>query len=1025
MKPLKLMMRAFGPYKGEEVIDFTQLENHRLFVISGKTGAGKTTIFDGIAFALYGSGSGSDRKDQKSLRSQFAEDKVHTAVELLFEVHGRTYRVFRQLPHVKKGRKTATGEDYAFFEIGPKGEEVKVVERQKAKEINTKIEEIIGLTYDQFNQIIMLPQGEFRKLLTSQTENKEAILRKIFKTERYGEIAKKLEGKKQAAEDQSKMAKAMRDQYIDQISGALPLRESLLFERIESHANVYQILQALEEEKRYYEQKTLLDENAYTVSFKAHNELQEKCIEGEKLNERLHTLQLKRALLVKKEEERPLFEQKNKEWETAVKAAGILPVYQACSATEQELAAASERLNAYGTELKRLEVTFTEAEVRLKQEQAREPERTAQANKINELERIKPIYEEIDRLAASVPMLQQSVEQVEQQLLEVTALSQQHKKLLENQSVTLEEVEKQIVKLPERMAEEQRLKEIVLGFDKIEKILKQITSLQSDTEQAKAAYEQALRFYEEQEQKWIHNRAYELAIALRPGDACPVCGSTEHPSIQIHAEETVDKKALQQLKETVVHTQQQQSLVFGRLEASQVQLQDQQEELLAMGVNPSCAEDYKVQYIEASTEVKVLHQKSEESTVLKSQVKQTQHILDQCEEKLEVLRKDYEQKKQEFIQQQATLEEKQRNIPAQLETLAQVNEAYNETKRKLAVLQQSLKEAEQHYEQVHTDFVKAQEAVKHTSELKQILADKLADSKVKLQNAMFQANFTDEEAFKSALRTEEQIAALKQQYMDFIKDTHALKEYIEAEQKALEGKEQIDVEVMREQLQELKAAYEEAFNILNRTREYAVQCDYYTQKLAMAAEEIDRLEKISGEIVQLYDVLRGKNEPRISFERYVQMGYLEQITEAANIRLDHLSNGQFRLECSERQESHGRQSGLSLDVYDGYTGQVRDVKTLSGGEKFNASLCLALGMADVIQSFQGNVRIDTMFIDEGFGSLDEESLVRAIDTLIELQKSGRMVGVISHVAELKEAMPAILEVEKLKEGHSRTNIILK
>ena len=137
-------MRAFGPYKGEEIIDFTKLENHRLFVISGKTGAGKTTIFDGIAFALYGSGSGSDRKDQKSLRSQFADDRVHTAVELLFEVHGKTYRVLRQLPHIKKGRKTATGEDYAFFEIGPNGEELKVVERQKAKEINTKIEEILA-----------------------------------------------------------------------------------------------------------------------------------------------------------------------------------------------------------------------------------------------------------------------------------------------------------------------------------------------------------------------------------------------------------------------------------------------------------------------------------------------------------------------------------------------------------------------------------------------------------------------------------------------------------------------------------------------------------------------------------------------------------------------------------------------------------------------------------------------------------------------------------------------------------------
>ena len=164
---------------------------------------------------------------------------------------------------------------------------------------------------------------------------------------------------------------------------------------------------------------------------------------------------------------------------------------------------------------------------------------------------------------------------------------------------------------------------------------------------------------------------------------------------------------------------------------------------------------------------------------------------------------------------------------------------------------------------------------------------------------------------------------------------------------------------------------------------------------------------------------------KLSFERYLQIEYLEQILEAANERLKHLSNGQFHLTRSDRQEARGKQSGLGLDVYDAYTGQARDVKTMSGGEKFNASLCLALGMADVIQSFEGNVSIETMFIDEGFGSLDEESLNKAIETLVDLQKSGRMIGVISHVQELKAAIPAILEVEKTKEGISRTRFQLK
>lgn len=1025
MKPLKLTMRAFGPYKDEEIIDFTKLENHRLFVISGKTGAGKTTIFDGIVFALYGSGSGSDRKDQKSLRSQFADDQVHTAVELIFEVHGKTYRVLRQLPHVKQGRKTATGEDYAFFEIGPNGEELKVVERQKAKEINTKIEEIIGLTYDQFNQIIMLPQGEFRKLLTSQTENKEAILRKIFKTERYGEIAKKLEDKKQAAETQAKMAKAMRDQYIEQISGALPLRESLLFERLQNHANVYQIMQALDEEKFYYEQKAITDEAHYENCFKAHNDMQEKCIEGEKLNERIHILQSKREQLAQKESERSVFEHKKHEYEAAVKAANILPLYHAHSTTSSELQDTAEKLERYEAQLKQLEVQLAQANDYLRDEQAREPERTKRINGINELEKIKPVYEEIDQLSKKIPVLQRNVAQLTQEITDVEALYNQQKVALAQQTELIEKIEQQVALLPEKLKLEQQLKDVTNAFLKINKAHEQILLLQTDVEKATAYYEEASRQYEEQERKWIHNRAYELALTLVPGSACPVCGSTEHPNLQTNETGTVDKLVLQQTKTAMVSAQQHQSIMNGKLEAATLQLQDFQQELSASGVDLSKEDDYKQKFNQASYEVQALQQKSVELTQLKAQLKQTKQAMEQCEEKLVVLRNRHGEQQQLLLQQQTILTEKQNTIPSHLQTLAQVNEAYEKVHEELYSLQKALKEAEQKYEIVHTNTIKVREAVKHTHERKIALTTKLTQDKMQLQEAIAQANFADENAFKLALRTEDQIVTLQQQYMDFTKELHALTQFVQAEERALQGKELIDVEGMRVQLQLLKEAYEQAFNKLNKTREYATHCDHYAHKLASVAEEIDQLEKISGEIVQLYDVLRGKNEPRISFERYVQMGYLEQITEAANIRLYNLSNGQFRLECSERQESHGRQSGLSLDVYDSYTGQARDVKTLSGGEKFNASLCLALGMADVIQSFQGNVRIDTMFIDEGFGSLDEESLMRAIDTLIELQKSGRMVGVISHVAELKDAMPAILEVEKLKEGYSRTKIILK
>src|SRR5690606_7316217 len=212
---------------------------------------------------------------------------------------------------------------------------------------------------------------------------------------------------------------------------------------------------------------------------------------------------------------------------------------------------------------------------------------------------------------------------------------------------------------------------------------------------------------------------------------------------------------------------------------------------------------------------------------------------------------------------------------------------------------------------------------------------------------------------------------------------------------------------------------------LRQTQQVLQDLHHLKEKIIEVDKQVAELEKRKNIIADLYDVIRGQNEKKISFERYLQIEFLEQILMAANERLRRLSNGQYVLQRSDRQEARGRQSGLSLDVYDSYTGQTRDVKTLSGGEKFNASLSLALGMSDVIQSYQGGVQIDTMFIDEGFGSLDEESLTKAVDTLIDLQKSGRMIGIISHVQELKNAIPAILEVYKMKEGISKTQFVIK
>ncbi len=1025
MKPIKLTMRAFGPYKDTEVIDFSELKDNRLFVISGQTGAGKTTIFDAISFALYGVASGQDRKENKSMRSDFADDQVNTAVELVFEVREKTYRVMRQLAHVKQGRKTATGEDYAFMEVLPDGTEKKVVERQKVTEINQKIEEIIGLTYDQFNQIIMLPQGEFRKLLTSQTENKEAILRKIFKTERYGEIAKKLEVKKLQAEQEEKVAKARRDSYIEQIVGALPARDSLLFERLNEGANLYQISEALDEELLFYQAKVQQDEKWVEEAFHQHEVQQKLYIEQQRQNERLQALELKQRQLQKMQEEQPLYEKKKVQYEEALKAQQLKPLDHHCKQVKKELDDKVLAVSSLSSRVEQLQQQLLQAEQQLKVETEREGERQSYVQQLADLKKLVPLYEEMDQLVLTVEQLKRKVHASQSSLQQVKDTILHMKSQIDQAQATIEKQEAQIAHLPQLVEEQQFLKEVNALFVKLTREQQAEQQLFTQLTSAKQAYEIVQKEYEDEMGNWLTNQAHTLALTLVPGNPCPVCGSIEHPTINSGSIGELDQSALQTLKQKVERQYERFVELKTKYDVAKQSQTNLIEELEKLHVPIHTKEEQMKRYEQVSNEVLQLQKLTQTIVEHKQQLRNTKSLLVELESKQQVAEQQYNEVNTVYVQQQTILEEKRVSMPKTVVNLTQLQQVMTKLEAQVQALQKALEQAQKNYELVHTESIKIKETLHGTLTQQQELEAKLATSREQFITELNQAGFATYHQFVEASLTNEEMTELQDAYVEFIKQLHTITSFVEQEQQLLVGVKQEDLSQMAITLVELKKTYEEALRTVNASKEYERHCIDYSAKLTKVADEISALQQVANEMIELYNILRGQNSKKISFERYVQMGYLEQITEAANVRLKHLSNGQYELMCSDRQESHGRQSGLSLDVYDSYTGQTRDVKSLSGGEKFNASLCLALGMADVIQSFQGSVSIDTMFIDEGFGSLDEESLMRAIDTLIDLQKSGRMIGVISHVAELKSAIPAILQVEKLKEGYSKTSIVLK
>ncbi len=1029
MRPVKLKLTAFGPYRDSEEINFEDLEGNRLFVISGSTGSGKTSIFDGICFALYGSASGSDRSEPKNLRSDFAKDSVHTSAELTFEVHGTTYRILRQMSHVKTGNKSATGERYEFFEVTDMGEKP-CVERQIVSELNRRIEEILGLTFSQFNQIVMLPQGEFRKLLTSETDNKEAILRKIFRTEPYRLVAERLKQKKDEAQERFKAQQLLYKEQVQAIAGSLPQRESALFEVFaQAEFQRSQLLTGLEGEIRHYQSESTSLQERYRQSYDFHNQKMGEFHEAKGLNGRFDELEAKKQHLHELEQQLPAV----KEWERHVSAADQASMITGLEEQLLELLAnerekRQELLRAETAEQKAQEIKQQAQQAKDEEESRHEQRQTAQQALIRlidmeagvkELEQQRTAIELLEQAAAHAKMAVQETDEqtanAEQRLAQTKSLIQQLEERLEHFD---DKRDRQ-----NQLAQQQRVLEEYL------RLAQKLEGLAEQSAEGQAEFEQAQKAYQLMEHDWFANQAALLASNLHDGEACPVCGSLDHPAKQQGSSATVNQQAMEQAKQLLAQSEQK----FRKTQAEQAAVHEQTaEKRVELDAMSLAAEQAGAQLEAALAEQHLLTGELKQLQSDKEQLRKRKLAFGEMEEQLSSLKKQQaeaqhsaHEKRSAHESAQAVLESKLTSIPTALRNLGSLQAETakaQETKDRLEAAWQQAQEALQKAERQVSE---AAMSLRHSEQSVQELQEKRGQAESRFEEALVKSAFATKEAYQKAKLEASRYEELKTRIEQYKQDRHTTERQTAELENALDGRDRVDISDAEQVLAGLKADYEQALSELNRSKEYQKKAQAFFDEVSEASAKEAAAEAEFARIVDLYDTIRGQNDVKLSFERYLQIEYLEQILEAANERLRHLSNGQFHLTRSDRQEARGKQSGLGLDVYDAYTGQTRDVKTMSGGEKFNASLCLALGMADVIQSFEGNVSIETMFIDEGFGSLDEESLNKAIETLVDLQKSGRMIGVISHVQELKAAIPAILEVEKTKEGISRTRFQLK
>ncbi|TFJ92510.1 SbcC/MukB-like Walker B domain-containing protein [Lentibacillus salicampi] len=1028
MKPLKLTMTAFGPYKNTEIIDFTELEGNKLFVISGNTGAGKTTIFDGICFALYGSASGTDREDNRMLRSDFADDDTHTSVELEFELNGHFYRVFRQLGHVKQGNKTKTGERYEFYEEVD-GKDIPCVDRQMVSEINKKAEALIGLTQDQFKQIVMLPQGEFRKLLTSETENKEAILRRIFKTESYKQLNELLKQKKDDVRKKFDREAQMRDHYIQTIFATLPKREeSPLFQILdEAYYNVHQVITGLDDEIQFYHDQIAADQQTYEQAYNKHGQKQSEFHEAKALNDRFQELEQKEKQLKKLQKQVPAFTQKEKQLEAAERASKM-DVYESQAADwRKEEQTKASNLKQAQTASQQAATKLENAQSTYKQEESNQGKRDETSKQLDRLQEFLPTVKDIEERKRYLDKLKQQTSQAHHDLEKATVQLREKSEAADNLNKQMNTMDQAVSQLPEKQQALNDMREQVRVLMKFLELKQKQTQVDQDLQTNETAFLDAKRKYDELEQDWMHNQASVLAAHLHDGERCPVCGSFEHPHKAGDHEKDLTKEQLEACKKELDVKDRRYRDAAATQKSNASQLEEKKEELMQYQIQSEDAETLKEQLTQKgkqlNEDVETLKKQSEDLKKTKEAHVQATEALKQLETAKDRLNKTYQDQHTSYEKAKAVYDERLRNIPEEVRVLAELEKQIKQTTEQKSQLEKAWEDAQVKLQQAKEEQAKATAEKANAEKQLAETSNKREKSETTFKTALEQAGFESEEAYQQAKTPPSERDRLKASIQQFNESRSALTQVVTDLRAALNDKQKMDLTAIQTQLDQLKQAYEQALKQLNLSKEYHQDASDLKVNIMETNERVVVLEKELATITDLYDVLRGQNDQKISFERYLQIEYLERIIEAANGRLKDLSNGQFYLMRSDRQESHGRQSGLALDVYDAYTGQTRDVKTLSGGEKFNASLCLALGMSDVIQSFQGNISIDTMFIDEGFGSLDEETLNKSVDTLIDLQQSGRMIGVISHVQDLKAMLPARLDVVKTKEGSSRTEFV--
>lgn len=945
MKPIRLTLSAFGSYAGCECIDFEKMQQG-LFLITGDTGSGKTTIFDGISYALYGQTSGR-RRDGDMMRSQYAKDADETFVEFAFKENGKTYTIRRNPSWERRSKRKNKEGVYAYTKVSAKVELTMpdgMVFVGKMKETDAKIVEIIGMDMNQFSQVSMISQGDFMKLLLASSKERKEIFAKIFPTKLFMNVQNQLKERERAYD---RNLEILRSQCRNEI-------ESVRCQAESRYASEWQ-------------EKGIFSEN----QSKEMLEVLEKIISEAEADEQR---------LEKREKSAEILLQLRKELDT--KEADCRHLSEETTAFKAELEALKENAVKQKQQLQAFYQTY-------------EPALEKYQNQIFQLEQEISEYQRLDKERNAYADVQEKWKRTKETMMQC----EREQKQLENTNEAILKQQKQLENCEvQKLQAEQDYLRWKEKYEKIQrvfgkksdwiKLMQQLDASKAALQQQLKTFRQASVNYENLYERFVHSQAGWMAENLNEGEPCPVCGSTHHPKpAKASKEVLVDQAMVDDARrqrdaknEATEREREKNSRLVTALTALKSEILLETSEFMKEGR----AEEVE-KLLENNEFWKVLEKwgftVKRQGEYLEADLRQYTHNAKVFKENEETLKANMDKQKhlqdgyQELLQAVGALETEMKQQEKQVQQISE--KLMYPSEKEASVAMNRLLSQREHLKKTKEDYDNDQKKTEEVLQVKQGQLDerytqlKQAEKAVERQRKQMEKQAAENPEF--AEMTTSEIEALKKACQNQGKEMYSIGQN---NRKALEA--------LRGMLEKYEAIQKE-FTVLRNLSRIA-----------------------NGEL---------PGAAKIDFQTYMQRQYFQQMVTAANRRLVKMSRNQFLLECRDMNQL-GKQGevGLDLDVYSLVNDKTRDVKTLSGGESFMAALALALGMADVIQWEAGKIHVDTLFIDEGFGSLDDDARNEAVKILNELAGGERLVGIISHVHELKEQIEQKIQVVKTEHG---------